>query len=78
MTWFEENLGLYEWLELERGQLSAIFQKIIIIVLMCLYIHQKMIISILDLSSYLLEMLLVLHVHYSVKSTASILVDIGK
>ena len=49
-----------------------------VIVLMCLYIHQKMIISILDLSSYLLEMLLVLHVHYSVKSTASILVDIGK
>ena len=30
MTWFEEKLGLYEWLELERGQLSAIFQKIII------------------------------------------------
>ena len=30
MTGFEENLGLYEWLELKRGQLSAIFQKIII------------------------------------------------
>ena len=30
MTWFKENLGLYEWLELERGQLSATFQKIII------------------------------------------------
>ena len=23
MTWFEENLGLYEWLELGRGQLSS-------------------------------------------------------
>ena len=78
MTWFEEKLGLYEWLELERGQLSAIFHKIIIIVRICLFIHHNMIISILDLSSYLLEMLLIPHVHYLVKSTANILVAIGK
>ena len=71
-------MGLNEWLELKRGKLSAIFQKIIMIVRICLFIHQKMIISILDLSSYLLEMLLIPHVHYTVKSTVSILVVIGK
>ena len=52
-------MGLNEWLELKRGKLSAIFQKIIMIVRICLFIHQKMIISILDLSSYLLEKLLI-------------------
>ena len=52
-------MGLYELLELERGKLSAIFQKIIMIVRICLFIHKRMIISILDLSSYLLEKLLI-------------------